>query len=248
MSKPKSLETKLDETVKEHLGEQPEIESPLPKAGPANLHDRVKVEIINETESSVPPFQKHGEVVEMHKAVADKFEANGWGKIVSIAAILMFFAFGSFAQGTSYQKMAKVVSNLPTTAYKLIISDTVTNTGTNFLTTGYPQLTSYTSATYSGSAVAITTPALTTTVQANLTKISGTVAGTVTLQGSLDAANWTTVTGTTTGVQTGAFTATNVASQATVWTLVNSPYRFYRVTWTGTGTMAASMTAFVWSH
>lgn len=78
------------------------------------------------------------------------------------------------------------------------------------------------------------------------TKISGTVAGTVTLQGSLDGTNYSTVKTvylksygikpySTDGVAT--FTATDGTSTG-IWTLIGSPYEYYRLSWTGTGTMS----------
>lgn len=82
-------------------------------------------------------------------------------------------------------------------------------------------------------------------IQAVITKISGTVAGTVTLQGTIDGTNYVTV-------DTGAvlskhvtFTATNVASQSTVFIVQGSPYLKYRVSYTGSGTMAAKMSAYL---
>lgn len=244
-----SLESKMNKLAEDEVAGNPAIESPMPKAGPAELHQRVKVEINNETEKHLPPYHKHGEVVAMHPVVAAKFEANNWGKIVPMFLLLACFAFGSMAQSTAYQKLAKVVSNLPTTATKLIVTDTVTNTGTNFLSTGYPQLSSYTAAVYAGSAVAIVSPSYSTVVQVNIHKLSGTVAGTVTLQGSLDGSTngWSTVLQSPYAA-TYTFTATDVADQSKTWTVANNPYRFYRVTWTGAGTMAATMSAFIWTH
>lgn len=69
-------------------------------------------------------------------------------------------------------------------------------------------------------------------VQVTATKISGTVGGSVTLQGSLD--------GVTYDAAASAYTATDVASQTKIFVLDNSKYLYYRVSWTGTGTMSAS--------
>lgn len=208
------------------------------KEGEIDLTARVKVEC-----NATAPHHKEGEISMMSPMLAEKFVANGWGKIVKMVLLLMALSIGATAQ---YQKLAKVVSNMPTTATKLIYADTVTNTATNFVTTGYPQQTVPTTA--SATPVALTAPAYTCTVQANLVKISGTVAGTVTLQGSLDGVTYKAVTATATGTQTGAFTATDVATQSTVWTLVNSPFRYYRISWTGTGTMAATLAGVIWVH
>ena len=71
-------------------------------------------------------------------------------------------------------------------------------------------------------------------VQILIPKISGTVAGTTKLQGSLNGTNWEDI--------GSAFTHTDVPSQAKLFT-VNSgvPYTYLRTTSTGSGTMSASV-------
>lgn len=90
------------------------------------------------------------------------------------------------------------------------------------------------------------------TIQANLVKISGTQAGTLTLQGSNDGVNYVTVpiayiktNAYTPGVYGGSATATatNVATQTFSWTIKNSPYEYYAVSWTGSGTMSSTLSA-----
>jgi len=104
--------------------------------------------------------------------------------------------------------------------------DTITNTATNTL---------------SSLKMAPNTSA-STTVWVTVTKISGTVGGTITLQGSLDGTAWKAVN--TMGTQTAmaAVTATD-ASNTYHWYLTGCPFQYYRVSWTGTGTMAASFSA-----
>lgn len=104
-------------------------------------------------------------------------------------------------------------------------SDTVTNTGTVWLQA--------TNVKGSGDA----------NVQVVCTKISGTVAGTLTLQGSLDGINFVALTDTTSVPAIPTKTATDVASQTFLWRVTNHPCVAYRVSWTGSGTMAASFTA-----
>jgi hypothetical protein len=71
-------------------------------------------------------------------------------------------------------------------------------------------------------------------VQIVLTKISGTVAGTTKLQGSLDGTNWEDI--------GSAFTHTNVASQAKLFTVTGGvPYTYLRTTSVGSGTMSAQI-------
>lgn len=110
-------------------------------------------------------------------------------------------------------------------------SDTVTNTATNYLTT-----------------LQAVPTANTVTIQWVGTSLSGTIAGTVSVLGSLDGVNFVAITGTTTGTQTGNYTATNVSKQSTSWTFSGSPYSFYRVSWTGVGTMSAVQNALLVAH
>lgn len=77
----------------------------------------------------------------------------------------------------------------------------------------------------------------TVTVATVITKVSGTVGGSVALQGSIDGINYYAISGASN------LTLTDVASQGTLWTLTNSPYSYYRVLSTGTGTMRAVVTA-----
>ena len=97
-------------------------------------------------------------------------------------------------------------------------TDTVTNTGTAYLSL---KLTGY----------------YTVSIQVNVTKISGTLGGTIVLQGSLDGTNYVTI------PSSSSLTVTNVASQGYLWTYSNSPYLYYRVLATGTGTMSGIISA-----
>lgn len=105
-------------------------------------------------------------------------------------------------------------------------SDTVTNTGTSFITCR----------------VLRDFPVLYTTIQVNVTKISGTVGGTISLLGSLDGVNFKALN--TRETQTALATVTAAdASSSYHWRIDGSPFLYYRVSWTGTGTMAASFSA-----
>jgi len=105
-------------------------------------------------------------------------------------------------------------------------SDTVTNSGTGTLTSG----------------VISPAPAVTTTIWVGVTKISGTVGGTITLQGSIDGTNWKAMNTPNTATALATFTATD-ASNTYHWVISGSPMPYYRVSWTGTGTMSASFIA-----
>jgi hypothetical protein len=112
--------------------------------------------------------------------------------------------------------------------------DSVTNTGTNYLT----------------NKVITSGIAQTVSVQWNAVKISGTVAGTVTLQASLDGLNFFAITGNATVENTtiSTFTATDVATQTKAWVIKNNPFPWYRVSWTGAGTMLATQSAVINAH
>lgn len=78
--------------------------------------------------------------------------------------------------------------------------------------------------------------------QAVITKISGTVAGTAIIYGSVDGVRYQYIPGTDT------LTLTNVASQNYIWTFAEgkgTPYLYYAVIITGSGTMAARCTGYV---
>lgn len=186
-----------------------------PKDGTiVDLSARVNVEMQG------APFHKDGEVAQMAPMVAQKVVANGWGRIVAMVVLLCAFAFGAVAQNTFYQAIAT-----PGTGAK-ILSDTVTNTGTAYLTS-YSQT---------------RTQASSTVVQVNVTKISGTVAGTISLLGSLDGTNFKALTVAEAQTALATITAAD-ASGAYHFRLNGCPFTYYRVSWTGTGTMAASFTA-----
>lgn len=105
----------------------------------------------------------------------------------------------------SYFSQAQVSVLMP-----LIAGDTIANTGTVAKT------------------VQITTGNSGIVLQANLTKISGTGAGSAQLQISLDNVNY---------VNSGsAFTITNVASQSTTFSVAAPVPQFVRILFTGSGT------------
>lgn len=101
-----------------------------------------------------------------------------------------------------------------------LVLDTVTNAGTETWTLKVPGYKKVVAA------------------QVVITKISGTLGGTVTLQGSLNGVNFVAIPSQT-------YTATDVASQSAIFTLDNSKYVYYRISWTGTGTMSASARSYL---
>ena len=96
--------------------------------------------------------------------------------------------------------------------------DTVTNTETEYLT------------------MTVSSNWETLTFQYVAVKLSGTVAGTATLQGSLDGTYW---------IDIDTFTNTNVATQTFATYLTPAKFKYYRLKCTGTGTMAARVYAYM---
>lgn len=97
--------------------------------------------------------------------------------------------------------------------------------------------------------VVLTSPAISpaaatsTTIWIAVTKISGTVGGTITLQGSFDNSNWKAINTVDTQTALATITATD-ASNTYHYRLAGSPFPYYRVSYTGvTGPMSASFTA-----
>jgi hypothetical protein len=73
-----------------------------------------------------------------------------------------------------------------------------------------------------------------TGIEASVTKISGTVAGTLSLQGRIDSlSGWTSISSTT-------YTATDVASQKFIWPIAVQSFNGFRVQYTTTGTQSSS--------
>jgi hypothetical protein len=98
-----------------------------------------------------------------------------------------------------------------------LAKDTVTNTAVKVLVTKVPGYQA------------------TVGIQVNVTKISGTLAGTIIPVASIDGVTYF-------PAGSGTFTATDVASQGTLFAPPLG-YLYYGVQWTGTGTMSGSITA-----
>ena len=76
-----------------------------------------------------------------------------------------------------------------------------------------------------------------TSFQAVVTKVSGTVDGTVLLEASNDGTNYV-------AISTDTLQLANVTTNTYLWSLTNAPYKFYRLKGTGSGTMKAIITGF----
>lgn len=108
-------------------------------------------------------------------------------------------------------------------------SDTVTNTAT-----GYLQLRVPGNSSVSGE----------TLIQVVVTEISGTTGGTVSILGSLDGTNFIALKLREVATAVNTFTpADQAAAQTYMWRIVGNPALYYRVSYTGTGTMSTAFSA-----
>jgi hypothetical protein len=136
-----------------------------------------------------------------------------------IAGLVALLAFSAEAQTVPFFNPLSTAGVFPQT-------DTVTNTATNFITTRRINQERATQ----------------TVVQVNVTKISGTVGGTISLLGSTDGVNFYALR----TIETVTALPTHTAADATAsyhWRLTGAPFPFFRVSYTGTGTMSASFGA-----
>ncbi|WP_126244344.1 hypothetical protein [Chitinophaga rhizosphaerae] len=127
-------------------------------------------------------------------------------RFLFLVTLVFGFALASQAQTAFVSQYSKAL-------------DTVTNTATKYMTIPTP-LNSF----YKTAEISVT-----------YTKISGTVAGTVALEYSIDGTNYYSLTA------NAAATATDVASQTFGWSLKDVGFRYIRLKFTGTGTMSAQV-------
>lgn len=134
-------------------------------------------------------------------------------KLVLVALMGVLFAIS----GVNAQSVQNMNGN----------GDTITNTGTKYNTLKVGE-----------------TANAFVTIQTNITKLSGTVGGTITIEGSLDGVYYklldTNLTVNATVSQTPSNTAGTVSYD---WHITNNTFQYYRVKYTGTGTMSAKMSS-----
>lgn len=104
--------------------------------------------------------------------------------------------------------------------------DTIANTATGYVSKLVPNYWEY------------------VTIQAVVTKLSGTAAGTVTLQGSIDGTNFVTVKSSYLN-GTATLSVTNVTTNAKIFVVTGSPYKYYRLSYTGSGTMSCKLNGYI---
>jgi len=84
-------------------------------------------------------------------------------------------------------------------------------------------------------------------IQANFVKVSGTLAGTVTLMGSNDGVNYVAITDATSTPTITTYAVTDAGTYAvpivTRWFLADHTMQYYKLSWLGTGTMVGYMKA-----
>ena len=84
-------------------------------------------------------------------------------------------------------------------------------------------------------------------IQAVCSRRSGTAAGTLTLQASVDGTNYKAITDSTTVPQITTATLTNTVTQSFLWRVDGNPYPYYRVSLTTSGTTAVRVSAKIYS-
>jgi hypothetical protein len=83
------------------------------------------------------------------------------------------------------------------------------------------------------------------TIQVVCSKTSGTIGGTVTLQGSNDGTNYVTVNTSYISGGSATLSCSNVSINTRMFIITGSPYRYYRLSWTGSGTMAGKLYGYI---
>lgn len=140
-------------------------------------------------------------------------------KKIIFAITLTAFAVSCYAQNAFFNALGTNIQ-----------IDTVVNTGTAYLTTR---------------AQIQQERAQQTIIQVNVVKVSGIVAGNITLLGSIDGVNYSIVR----NIELQTLVPVVAATDATAsyhWRLTGNPFPFYRVSWTGVGTMNATFSARVY--
>jgi len=182
------------------------------------------------------PYHSPGEIFKIGSKNADKLVKRGWVKLVKAASMLVLFVLasvGAFAQASVIAPLYNATNtySLAKLQAATITQDTVTDTGTGAL---YVKR--------------IAGPGV-VTIQVNVQKVSGTVAGTITLSGSLDGVNYVALN--TQETQTALATATLANTTGTVaysWRLSANPYLYYKVGTAGGTTTVYYLTAWILKH
>lgn len=180
------------------------------------------------------PYHLEGDRFHVGEKKAKELETRGWVKLLKAVAIFLL-AFASVSVQAQTSVLADLYNATNTFSQAALqasttVVDTVTNTGTGVL---------YTKSRVNGPG--------TVSLQVTVTKVSGTVAGSITVLGSLDGLTFKAISTRETQTAVTAITATD-ASNTYLVRLTDSPFLWYAVSWTGTGTMVATFTGKIMKH
>lgn len=128
--------------------------------------------------------------------------------------LFVLFSVSVQAQAPTAPKISYAVVKNALSSPTHAVTDTITNTTV-----------AYQYAIVGGSNTSVT-------FQSLFTKVTGTPAGTISLQGSIDGVNWSTTIGT-------AFTLTDVSTQVASFVVSPSYYQYYRIVVTPSGTQSS---------
>ncbi len=150
-------------------------------------------------------------------------------KIIAIVSLVLV-AITGFAQLTATSVGSNSI-RMKTTLTSSVDSVTVTNAATGTLSIGFSTKEAK-------------------SIHLLVTKVSGTLAGTVTLNASNDGVNWTALTDATSTPTITTYTVTDGGTYAIpqnkLWKLGVNTFKFYQVSWVGSGTMSGRMKAVVY--
>lgn len=204
-------------------------EKPLVQSKDASVDFPVLVEA---TEKD--PYHIEGDRFHVGEKKAKDLERRGWVSVIKMLAILLlaFVGVSAQAQTSVYADLYNATNTFSQAALQAssTVIDTVTNTGTGVL---------YTRSRVNGPG--------TVSFQVTVTKTSGTVAGSITVLGSLDGLTFKAISTRETQTAVTAITAADASSTYLV-RLTDSPFLWYAVSWTGSGTMVATFTAKIMKH
>jgi hypothetical protein len=221
------------------MATETKTKSERPEHKELNISKDASVDFPVEVEAlEADPYHVTGQKYNAGSKKAKELEGRGWvkilGKVAAMIALILMASFGAIevkAQSSVLQDLYNTGTTHLLADFQTVTatSDTVTNTGSGALLSKR-----------------ISGPG-TVTIQVNVTKVSGTVGGTISLQGSLDGTNYKALNTEETQTALATITATD-ASNIYHWRLSKSPFIYYRVSWVGTGTMVATFTASILKH
>lgn len=170
---------------------------------------------VNVVATEADPYHETGAKFQAGEKKTKELVKRGWVKLAMIALLIVASLGAVSAQQVFYNPLG---TNLAT--------DTVTNAGTAYVSTRLVERRNHSSE----------------VIWVTVTKLSGTVAGTITLQGSMDGTNYKAINANDSQTALATVTATD-ATNTYHWRLLGGGFNYYRVTWTGAATMAATIGA-----